>query len=179
VGLRRFSFSFRGGRAESDIGTHEWWALETLPPGAIATPTPKKPGKENGRQGAAYNAPILNKRNEAFVLLFVSILKALSEILAFSLIGQGILYVIAGQRRESNFVYRMFATITRPVLRLSRLITPRFVLDRHIWMVAVLLVFALWVYAGQQKLRLCVHEASHSPLCVEMVQTLKEQTAPR
>lgn len=113
------------------------------------------------------------------MLLLVSILKAISEIVAFSLAGQGVLYLIAGQRRESNFVYRMFATITRPVLRFSRLIMPRFVLDRHIWMVAVLLVFVVWVIAGQQKLKICVHEDPQNPLCVEIQQSLQERTVPR
>jgi hypothetical protein len=113
------------------------------------------------------------------VLLLVSIVKAISEIVAFSMLGQGILYLIAGQRRESNFVYRMFAAVTRPVMRFSRLIMPRFVLDRHIWMVAVLLVFVVWVIAGQQKLRICVQEDPHSPLCVEIVQSMKERGIPR
>jgi hypothetical protein len=113
------------------------------------------------------------------VLLLVSIVKAISEIVAFSLVGQGVLYLIAGQRRENNFVYRMFATITRPVLRFSRMIMPSFVLDRHIWMVAALLVFVVWVIAGQQKLKMCLHEDPHSPLCVEIQQTMKERGIPR
>jgi hypothetical protein len=109
------------------------------------------------------------------VLLFVSILKAISEILALSLLGQGILWLIAGRARETNFVYKLFAAVTRPVMRLARMITPRFVLDRHIWMVAVLLVFVVWVLAGAHKLRLCVTEASDSPLCGQMVQTLEQR----
>jgi len=109
------------------------------------------------------------------VLLLFSILKAVSEIVAFSLLGQGILHLIAGQRRESNFVYRMFAAITRPVMRLSRLLMPRFVLDRHIWMVAVLLVFLVWIVASQQKLRICLNEDPANPLCVEIARTLQER----
>jgi hypothetical protein len=106
------------------------------------------------------------------VLLFVSVVKALSEILALSLIGQGILLLVAGRARESNFVYRLFAALTRPVMRLARMVTPRLVPDRHIWIVAVLLVFVVWVLAGTHKLRLCVTEASDSPLCGHMVRTL-------
>lgn len=113
------------------------------------------------------------------MLLLVSIVKAISEIVAFSMLGQGILHLIAGQRRESNLVYRMFATITRPVMRFSRMIMPRFVLDRHIWMVAVLLLFVVWVIAGQQKLRICVQEDPHNPLCVEIMETMKERGVVR
>ncbi|MCC6535644.1 MAG: hypothetical protein IT531_24090 [Burkholderiales bacterium] len=109
------------------------------------------------------------------MLLFLSVLKAFSEVLALSLLGQGILYLVAGRSREQNFVYRMFSAVTRPVMRIARFIMPRFVLDRHIWLVAVLLVFVVWVVAGQQKLRLCMTQASDSPLCVELVKALKER----
>lgn len=109
------------------------------------------------------------------MLLLVSILKAISEILILSLVGQGLLWLIAGRARESNFVYRMFATVTRPVMRLARIVTPRFVLDRHIWMVAVLIVLVVWVWTGANKLRLCVEQGGQSPLCGQMLQTLDER----
>lgn len=107
------------------------------------------------------------------MLLLVSILKAFSEILAFSLFGQGVLWVVAGKSRENNFVYKMFAAVTRPVMRLARFIMPRVVLDRHVWMVAVLIVLVVWVVAGQQKLRMCMNEAVNDPLCVEIKQGLE------
>ena len=125
-----------------------------------------------------YNPPILLEEPRAAVLLLVSIVKAICEILVLSLAGQGILWLVAGRARESNFVYKMFAAVTRPVMRLARLITPRFVLDRHIWMVAVLLVLVVWFVAGTQKLKLCVTEAADSPLCGRMVQNLEERRAP-
>ena len=109
------------------------------------------------------------------MLLLVSLLKAISEILALSLAGQGMLWLIAGQTRGSYFVYRLFATLTRPVLRLARMITPRFVGDRHVWMVAVLLVFVVWVFAGAHKLRLCATEAPDNPLCAPQMQTLEQR----
>ena len=109
------------------------------------------------------------------MLLLVSILKALSEVLAFSLLGQGLLWMIAGKSRDSNFVYKMFAAVTRPVMRLARAIMPRFVLDRHIWSVAVLIVLVVWVFAGQQKLKMCLTTSPEDPLCVELVKTLKER----
>ena len=112
------------------------------------------------------------------MLLLVSIVKAICEILVLSLAGQGILWLVAGRARESNFVYKMFAAVTRPVMRLARLITPRFVLDRHVWMVAVLLVLVVWFVAGTQKLKLCLTEAGDSPLCGRMVQNLEERRTP-
>ncbi len=113
------------------------------------------------------------------MLLLVSILKAISEILIFSLIGQGILWLIAGRSRDSNFVYKMLSAVTRPVMWLARRLTPRFVLDRHVWLVALLLILTVWILAGSQKLKLCVTEAADSPLCGQMVHTLKERRDPR
>jgi len=109
------------------------------------------------------------------MLFVLSIIKAICEILALAFLGQGVLWLVAGKSRESNFVYKMFAAVTRPVMWLARAIMPRFVLDRHIWMVAVLIVFASWVIAGQQKLKHCVTESPDSPLCVELVKALKER----
>lgn len=109
------------------------------------------------------------------MLLLLSIVKAICEILAFALLGQGVLWVFAGKSRDGNFVYRMFASVTRPVMWFARAIMPRFVLDRHIWMVGVLVVFALWVISAQQKLKHCVTVSPENPLCVEMVKKLKER----
>ncbi len=103
------------------------------------------------------------------MLLVLSIVKAISEILMLTFLGQGVLWLIAGKARENNVVYKLFAAVTRPVMRVARLIIPRFVLDRHIWMAAMLIVIVMWVMAGQQKLKRCVTEASDSPLCVELV----------
>ena len=111
------------------------------------------------------------------MLLFFSILKAFSEIVALSLIGQGLMRLIAGKSCENNFAYRMFSAVTRPVMRLARAITPRFVPDRYVWLVAVLIVLVIWAFAGQQKLNLCALQTADDPLCVEFVRKHKEGSA--
>jgi hypothetical protein len=109
------------------------------------------------------------------MLLLLSIIKALCEILGLALAGQGVLWVFAGRNRENNFVYKLFASVTRPVMWIARRIMPKVVLDRHIWMVAVLLVFVLWISSSQQKLKRCVTVEPESPLCVEIINALKER----
>ena len=111
------------------------------------------------------------------MLLLLSVIKAICEILALALVGQGILWLVAGKSRDSNFVYKIFASVTRPLLWLARTIMPRIVLDRHIWMVAVFMVLVLWIVSGQQKLKHCVTVSPESPLCVELVKALKERGA--
>lgn len=80
-------------------------------------------------------------------LMLLTVIKALVELAGLFLLGQGLLYVLAGQKRDGNFVYQLFRTLTGPVTRTTRAITPKFVVDRHIPYVAVLLLFWLWVAA--------------------------------
>lgn len=75
----------------------------------------------------------------------IVILKALVEIAGVAMLGQGILYVIAGARRQENIVYGIFRTLTMPVMKAARAITPRVVLDQHIGLVAFFLLLVLWV----------------------------------
>lgn len=109
------------------------------------------------------------------MLLLVSVFKAFSEILALSLLGQGILWLVAGRSRDTNVIYRMFSIITRPLMRLARLITPKLVLDRHVWMIAVLIVIVVWIFAGHEKLKLCMTDSIDDPLCVEIKQGLERR----
>jgi hypothetical protein len=97
------------------------------------------------------------------MLLAAIILKGLAEVVLLVLAGQGILYVLAGAQRHQNLVYRMFATVTRPVMKATRFVTPRFVVDQHIWLVALFLVIALWVAALALKVHY-VFEAAAPPV---------------
>lgn len=79
------------------------------------------------------------------MLQFVVILKALVEVALFAFMGQGILYILAGSKREGNFVYGIFRTLTAPVFKIARLLSPRFILDQHLWLVVLFLLVAAWV----------------------------------
>lgn len=86
----------------------------------------------------------------------VVILKALTEVAAVGMLGQGLLYVVAGNKREGNLVYKLFQVITSPVMKATRIITPRIVLDRHIWLVSLLLLAVLWLTLTVFKIKLAV-----------------------
>jgi hypothetical protein len=72
------------------------------------------------------------------------VLKALVEFAFFVLVGQGIVALFAGSRRHDNLVYRLFDVVSSPVVRIARLLTPRFVLDSHLPIVAALLLVFAW-----------------------------------
>lgn len=96
-------------------------------------------------------------------LFLLSVLRALVEIAGCFLLGQGVLYLLAGSTRDRNVVYRMFQFLTRPVIRVTRAITPRVVVDRHIPLLTFFLLFWLWIVLQIVKLRLC---AAHQLVCV-------------
>ena len=78
-------------------------------------------------------------------LLLLVILKALAELAFMFLVGRGALYVLAGRKRAGNLFYQVLCIVTDPVLRLTRWLTPRLVMDAHIPFVAVLLVAWIWL----------------------------------
>lgn len=112
------------------------------------------------------------------MLELVVILKALCEIAGFALLAQGLLYVLAGQKRDNNFVYYIFKTVTAPIMKAVRFITPRFVIDRHIGYVAFLLVVVVWFFALMEMASLCRGEYRTAPACAKAVEALGDRVQP-
>lgn len=90
------------------------------------------------------------------MLLIASSVKLVAEIALLSLLGQWLLGILAARQRDSNFFVRLFQVLTRPFMRLTRWITPRVVLDRHIALAAFVLLAMLWLMATAVKIELCM-----------------------
>lgn len=88
------------------------------------------------------------------MLEIVIALKALTEVAGFALLGQGIVYVFAGAGAEKNVPYLILKTVTSPIFALARLVAPRFVPERFIWMLTPGLVILLWLVFTYLKIRL-------------------------
>lgn len=99
------------------------------------------------------------------MLLLAATVKLIAEIALMALLGQGLLAVLAGERRHDNFFYKLLQTLTRPFTRVARVITPRVVIDRHIPFAAFAMVLGAWVFATLGKVSLCMQIALASPLC--------------
>lgn len=97
------------------------------------------------------------------MLLLAIILKALVEVAFLIMLGQGILFIFAGAMRDRNLVYRLFAAATQPIMKAARFITPRFVVDQHVWLVAVFLLIVLWVLALALKVHFFVEQGGVRP----------------
>jgi hypothetical protein len=92
-------------------------------------------------------------------LLIITMLRAVIEIAGYFMIGQALLYVLAGRKRNDNFVYQLFSILTRPVFKLTRAISPRLVRDEHIPYAAFLLLLWLWVGLAIAKRSVCASQA--------------------
>ena len=78
-------------------------------------------------------------------LWLISSFRTVVEMALMCLIGQGALALLAGCHREENGVYRLFRFLTRPVLRLMRCVLPAPIIDRHLPVVATLVLFWAWI----------------------------------
>jgi len=84
----------------------------------------------------------------------VVILKAIIEIAGLALLGQGLLFILAGAQRHQNMFYIVLKTITAPVFKATRFIAPRFIVDQHIGFLAFFFLMVIWVALTIAKIRL-------------------------
>lgn len=84
----------------------------------------------------------------------VVILKAVNEVALMALLGQAVLFILAGAKREQNFVYALLKTVTAPIMKATRFLAPRFVVDAHIGFLALFLLLLLEAILIVLKIRL-------------------------
>jgi hypothetical protein len=102
------------------------------------------------------------------MLMLLDIVKALLEVAGLALLGQGLLFLFAGSKRDKNIVYQGLSVVTRPVLRVTRFVTPRVVLDRHLGPVAFLIVAIAWFFVLVEKQSACTEGALGQPSCAAL-----------
>lgn len=90
------------------------------------------------------------------VLLLLSSIKLIAEIALMALLGQGLLYVLAGAKRDGNVFYQLLKVLTRPFTAVARLITPARVADQHVPFVAFFLLVVVWMVVFFEKVKYCV-----------------------
>lgn len=90
------------------------------------------------------------------MLFLASALKMVAEIALLALLGQGLLALMAGERRQGNFFYQVLQKVGQPFVWLTRRITPSFVLDRHVPLAAFCLLALLWLLATVARVGLCL-----------------------
>lgn len=90
------------------------------------------------------------------MLLILNALQLVLYIAMLALVGQGLLALLAGARRESNFFYRTLVVLTKPFTRAMRFIAPKQVADQHVPLATFLLLLVLYAAVTFEKVSYCV-----------------------
>lgn len=90
------------------------------------------------------------------MLTLLNLLQLVVYIALLALAGQGILYVLAGPRRETNFFYRLLQVVAKPFTLTMRKLTPRKVADQHVPVVTFFLLLIVYAVVTFEKINLCL-----------------------
>lgn len=90
------------------------------------------------------------------MLTVLNVLQLVLYIALLAMAGQGLLYVLAGARRESNIFYSLLRVVARPFTAVVRALTPAKVTDRHVGILTFALVALAYVVVTIEKVRWCV-----------------------
>lgn len=96
------------------------------------------------------------------MLTVIVVLKTLVFIAGFALLGQGVLFVLAGAGRETNVFYKVLRAITSPATKAVRRITPRkWVPDGYVGLAAFFLMAGLYVALIIEQREQCLSDFGH------------------
>jgi hypothetical protein len=90
------------------------------------------------------------------MLTFLNVAQLVLYVALLALVGQGVLYVLAGAKREQNMFYTLLRVISKPFTAPMRKVTPRQVADRHVPIVTFLLLLILYGIVTFERADLCV-----------------------
>jgi cytochrome b561 len=84
------------------------------------------------------------------VLTFLNAAQLVLYIALLALLGQGVLYVLAGAKRDSNVFYKLLQVLSKPFTAAMRKITPSQVADRHVPLATFVMLLVLYFVTSQQ-----------------------------
>lgn len=79
------------------------------------------------------------------MLFLIAALRAIIEMLGLCLIGQGMLALLAGSKRQVNPIYRLFALITHAPRRVVAHLLPNAAGEKTIGICCFVVLFCLWI----------------------------------
>ena len=90
------------------------------------------------------------------MLSFLNIAQLVLYIALLALVGQALLYVLAGANRDRNIFYQLLQIVSKPFTLLVRKLTPKQVDDRHVPLVTFFLLLIFYAVVTLEKIALCV-----------------------
>jgi len=90
------------------------------------------------------------------VLEILNIAQLVLYIGGLALFGQGLLFLLAGAKRDSNIFYQLFLVLNRPWLWLAKAISPKMIATQHHPIVAFCIVSVLYLSVTLAKIEHCL-----------------------
>lgn len=90
------------------------------------------------------------------MLTFLNIVQVILYVALLALVGQGVLYVLAGPKRETNMFYTLLRVISKPFTVPVRRITPKQVADHHVPIVTFFLLVIVYAIVSFERADLCI-----------------------
>lgn len=90
------------------------------------------------------------------MLTFLTYVQLTLYIPLLALLGQGLLYVLAGARRDTNFFYQLLKLISKPFTLLVRRLTPAKVGDHQVPIVTFLLLSVAYLFVTLERISVCL-----------------------
>lgn len=90
------------------------------------------------------------------MLFAASTLKLIAEIALLALFGQWVLGLLAGAKKDSNLFYQILQIVGKPFVVAARFVTPKQIIDRHVPLVAFLLLLFVWIGSTLMRIRICL-----------------------
>lgn len=90
------------------------------------------------------------------MLTFLNIAQLVLYIALLSLLGQGLLFLLAGAKRDTNFFYKLLQLLSKPFTAPVRRFTPRQVADRHVPVLTFGLLLIVYFVVTFEKINHCM-----------------------
>ena len=90
------------------------------------------------------------------MLTFLNLAQLVLYIALLALAGQGILYVLAGPRRDTNLFYQLLQILSKPFVWPMRKLMPQQVESRHVPVVTFFLLLLAYAVVTFERTNLCV-----------------------
>jgi uncharacterized protein YggT (Ycf19 family) len=90
------------------------------------------------------------------MLTFLNILQLVLYIALLALLGQGVLFVLAGAKRHQNLFYQLLQILSKPFTLPVRKLTPKAVGDHQVPIVTFLLLLVAYAVVTFEKIGLCI-----------------------
>lgn len=90
------------------------------------------------------------------MLIFLKALQLVLYIALLALAGQGILYALAGPKRDTNFFYKLLQLLSKPFTVPVRWLTPAKVGDHQVPIVTFFLLLVAYAVVTFEIMTLCV-----------------------